>query len=427
MTAHDPNREFAVHVVRRLKEAGHTALWAGGCVRDYLLGRVPKDYDVATDARPDEVRDLFGNRRTHAVGASFGVIIVQAPQDVVNVEIATFRTEGPYLDGRRPEHVSFSSPEQDALRRDFTINGIFYDPVEQQVFDFVGGEQDLGGSVVRAIGDPHDRMREDKLRMLRAVRFAATLQFELDSVTADAIREMADQMLVVSAERIAGELKQMLVDPRRMRAMQLTARVGLLAVILPELAPFLTDSPNTRWDRTLHMLNLLEGPGFELAAAALLHAVRAAEGPHDLEAAGQIVRRICKRLRLSNREIEHVGWLLEHQHDLEEAPRQPLAKLKQILAHPLIDDLLALSRSQILARNADLSSVIFCEEYLRNTPAEQINPAPLLTGNDLIDLGITPGPKFKLLIEAVRDAQLNGEVTTWTAALELAGQLQGNQ
>ncbi len=201
----DRNREFAGEVVSRLKQAGHQALWAGGCVRDYLLGRVPKDYDVATDARPEEVRQIFGHRRTLAVGASFGVIVVRGPRGVADVEVATFRTEGPYLDGRRPESVTFATPEEDAKRRDFTINGMFFDPLAQQVLDYVGGERDLGAGIVRAIGDPHDRVREDKLRMLRAVRFAANLDFELDPITASAVREMADQLTVVSAERITQE------------------------------------------------------------------------------------------------------------------------------------------------------------------------------------------------------------------------------
>ncbi len=238
MTTSSPQREFAIEIVRKLRAAGYEALMAGGCVRDLLLGREPQDYDVATTARPEQVRTLFGHRRTLAVGASFGVIVVLPPRgnDAGQVEVATFRTEGPYLDGRRPESVAFCTPEEDAQRRDFTINGMFYDPIETRVLDFVEGEADLAARVIRAIGDPHDRMREDKLRMLRAVRFTATLDFELDEVTAAAVREMADQITVVSAERIAQELRRMLVDAHRRRAVELCDDVGLLAVILPELA-----------------------------------------------------------------------------------------------------------------------------------------------------------------------------------------------
>ena len=235
MTVNSPQREFAVEVVRQLRAAGHTALFAGGCVRDLLLGRPAKDYDVATTATPDQVRRLFGHKRTLPVGASFGVIIVLGPREAGHVEVATFRTEGPYQDGRRPSSVAFCTPEEDARRRDFTINGMFYDPMETRVLDFVGGEADLSSRVVRAIGDPHERVREDKLRMLRAVRFAATLDFALDPTTAEAIREMAGQLIIVSAERIAQELKKMLVDRHRRRAIELSESTELLPIILPEL------------------------------------------------------------------------------------------------------------------------------------------------------------------------------------------------
>src|SRR5262245_37039879 len=220
MSSTDPQREFAVQVVRKLQEAGFVALWAGGCVRDYLLGHPPDDYDVATSARPEQVRELFGPRRTRAVGASFGVMLVHAPQHsgAHDVEVATFRTEGPYLDGRRPEHVTFATAEEDAQRRDFTINGMFFDPVAETVLDYVGGRGDLERHLVRAIGDPRARLGDDKLRMLRAVRITARFDFALDEATAKAIREMAGEILVVSQERIAQELKKMLVHQRRARA-----------------------------------------------------------------------------------------------------------------------------------------------------------------------------------------------------------------
>jgi poly(A) polymerase len=421
MSVPDPNRAFAIEVVRRLQEANYRAYWAGGCVRDFLLGLSPKDYDVATSATPDEVRSLFGRRQTLPVGASFGVIIVGAPRGVDNVEVATFRTEGPYLDGRRPEHVTFSSPEEDAHRRDFTINGIFYDPLALKVLDFVRGEQDLSAGIVRAIGDPHDRMREDKLRMLRAVRFAAALEFQLDAITADAVREMAEEMHVVSAERIAQEFRRMLVDRHRMRAMQLTADVGLLQVVLPELGALIDAEDDHEWSQTLHMLNLLQDPGFELAAATLLHAVGGTKNVND---AADVVQGICKRLKLSNHESDHIGWLIGHRYDLVNAPNLSRAQLKRILAHRLIADLLALYRVETLATNTDLSSVVFCEEFLDNTPAAEINPPPMLTGDDLIAAGLKPGPHFKAILDKVRDAQLNGEITTPEEAHTLAEQLR---
>ena len=417
MTTTDPNREFACEVVSRLKQAGHQALWAGGCVRDYLLGRVPQDYDVATDARPDEVRQIFGHRRTLAVGASFGVIVVRGSQGAADVEVATFRTEGPYLDGRRPESVTFATPEEDAKRRDFTINGMFFDPVAQQVLDYVGGEHDLGAGLVRAIGDPHDRVREDKLRMLRAVRFAANLDFELDAVTASAIREMADQLTVVSAERITQELRKMLTNEHRARGMRLAQEVALLEIILPELAPLLPaaadETAKAEWERTLNMLHLLQEPSFELAAATLWQALPGQRNLAETAAA------LGQRWRMSNHEIEHVAWLLEHQRRLDDAPHLPLCRLKRLLAQELIEDLLKLMRVERITKELDLGPVIFCEEYLRNTSPEEINPPPLVSGKDLIALGLQPGPEFKELLDAVRDAQLNGEIHTREEALAL--------
>jgi poly(A) polymerase len=438
----DPARQFATDVVRRLRDAGYVALFAGGCVRDLLLQRPAKDYDVATTATPDEVRKLFGHRRTLAVGASFGVVIVlghapsgdgQAPDatspgtrgprpkaraprtipNVLQVEVATFRRERDYSDGRRPDHVEFCSPEEDARRRDFTINGMFYDPVDGRVLDYVGGEHDLAAGIVRAIGEPRDRMREDKLRMLRAVRFAATLEFQLDPATAAAVRDMAPQLNAVSAERIAQELKRMLVDAHRRRAVELCRDLGLLPVIFPELSPLLA-APSPAWDRTLHLLQLLHEPRFEVALAALLHPLPAEP----------TVRNICLRLRLSNEETGRTTWLVAHQNDLRTAPDFSLAQLKRALSHPHHADQLQLLRAKLLAEDADLHPVLFCEEYLARTPPDVINPPPLVTGNDLIQIGLTPGPPFKELLETIRDAQLNGDVATRDDALRLAAQLR---
>lgn len=408
MTSNSPQREFAVDVVRKLRAAGHTALFAGGCVRDLLLGRAAKDYDVATTARPEQVRDLFGHRKTLPVGASFGVIIVIGPREAGPVEVATFRTEGPYHDGRRPASVAFCTPEEDARRRDFTINGMFYDPVDAQVFDYVGGEADLSARVVRAIGDPHERVREDKLRMLRAVRFTATLDFELDAVTAAAVREMAGQLVIVSAERIAQELKKMLVDKHRRRAMELCDDVGLLPIFLPELGRETRDTEAR--ELTLRMLTLLQQPSFELALAALLHSLPARPVTYD----------VCRRLKLSNEETDRVTWLVGHQNDLVDAPVQTLARLKRTLAHPYRDDLISLLRAKLLAADADLRPVMFCEEYLSRTPQSVIDPPPLITGDVLKSLGMNPGPAFKSLLETIRDAQLNDEIASPEQAISLA-------
>ncbi len=401
------SRQFAVEIVRTLRTAGHTALFAGGCVRDSLLGRTAKDYDVATTASPDAVRALFGRKRTLAIGASFGVIMVVGPGDAGHVEVATFRTEGPYLDGRRPESVAFCSPEEDARRRDFTINGMFFDPIEERIFDFVGGEADLSAKVIRAIGDPRERVREDKLRMLRAVRFAATLDFSLDLVTADAIRELSSELIVVSAERIAQELKKMLVDRHRRRAIELACDVKLFRIILPELDPV---QAQDAWNETLCRIELLQRPSFELALASLLL-------PIEDEAQ---VRGICRRLKLSNDELDKTVWLIVHRDDLNDAPELTLSTLKRILAHPYRDDLLRLHRASCLATSSSLATIEFCEDYLKTTSPDVIDPTPLVTGDDLIALGYKPGPKFKTLLETLRDAQLNLEIASREQALELA-------
>lgn len=412
MSTADPKRDFAVEVVQRLHDEGFRALWAGGCVRDFLMGRVPKDYDVATDARPDTVRRLFGLRRTLAVGASFGVIVVVGSQKSGNVEVATFRTDGPYVKGRRPGHVVFSTPEEDAQRRDFTINGMFYDPIAEKVYDYVGGEKDLAAGILRAIGNPANRMSEDKLRMLRAVRFTATLEFALEAATADAVRAQAREIRVVSAERITQELRKMLVDSHRRRATELARQLGLLAEILPELAPALSpglsDKASSEWTHALSRLQLLNEPDFELATAALLL---------TLPDAGTAAHAICKRLRMSNEEIETIGWLLQHVAEILASQTKSLAQLKRLLAHPSALDLLELARVDALARDGDLSPVMHCEELLRQTPHERLDPPPLLSGGDLIALGLEPGKLFRQILDAVRDAQLNEEISTKDEAM----------
>jgi poly(A) polymerase len=331
--------------------------------------------------------------------------MVLAPQGGGQVEVATFRTEGPYLDGRRPESVAFCTPEEDARRRDFTINGMFFDPVKQRVLDFVSGEQDLNAKIVRAIGNPHERFREDKLRMLRAVRFTATLGFSLDPETADAIRAMASDLIVVSSERIAQELKKMLLDPHRRRAIQLTEDVELIRVIFPELDSVRRQS---EWTIILQGLEELRHPTFELAMALLLKELRTQPNP----------RAICLRLRLSNDETDRITWLVAHQSDLDNAPTLSLAKLKQILAHRYRDDLLEMHRVQQVATSSPLGSYQFCVEFLRDTPPEVLDPVPFVTGDDLIAMGFKPGPRFKSILDTTRMAQLNLELLSRDEALD---------
>lgn len=407
------DRQFAVDVVTRLRGAGYVAYWAGGCVRDLLLGQPAKDYDVATDARPEQVRDLFGHKRTRAVGACFGVILVHGPGAVGDVEVATFRTEGPYLDGRRPEHVVYSTPEADAQRRDFTINGMFYDPLQSQVLDYVAGQADLQRRLIRAIGDPLERFREDKLRLLRAIRFAATLQFDLDPLTADAIRTMAAEITVVSAERIAQEWKRMLTHASRLDALRLAAITGLLEHVFPEALPMLGTDAAARqlWELAWSAVAGLDQPRFELVLATWLCGV-----PHYSAAAA---RTMCLRLRLSTEETDRVVWLEEHAKAIDGASEFVLSRLKRLLAHPYVLDLLAMARTRCAAAGLPMTDVEFCETYLRTTPAGIINPPPLITGDDLIRNGLQPGKQFKSLLEAARDAQLENRIATFDDALQL--------
>jgi poly(A) polymerase len=445
-------REFATAVVRTLQEAGFRALWAGGCVRDELLGLTPADYDVATDARPEQVMALF--RRSIAVGASFGVIEVVGPRGRhrkhLTVEVATFRSDGTYTDGRRPDSVTFSSPEEDAKRRDFTINGMFFDPIAGQLIDYVGGKADLDAKILRAIGDPQARFAEDKLRILRAVRIATRFELTVDPATLAAGQAMARQIRVVSPERIADELRKLFIHPRRGRGLELLREFGLLEPILPELTATI-DLPQgppaaptgDLWGHIVRVLDVLEGPtwpqpqpvSFPLAFGALLHDIgkprTVGRTPnrytfHGHEHVGaRMAGEICKRLRLSNDETARVCWLVEKHQYLADALAMRPSKLKPILVHTGIGELLALHRADAIASARSLEHVEFCEKLLRETTPNELNPPPLLSGNDLIAVGLHPGPDFKRLLEAVREAQLDGRIASREQALSLIHALIG--
>lgn len=416
----DPARAFATEVVERLQRAGFPALWAGGCVRDLILGLTPADYDVATGAAPDQVMRLF--RRTVPVGVSFGVVRVLGPKGSGEVEVATFRTDGRYLDGRRPESVVFGTAREDASRRDFTINGMFLDPLQGQVIDYVGGQADLEAGLLRAIGDPAARFEEDKLRLLRAVRFAARFGFTLEPATRAAIRSMAEQVHVVAPERIAQELRRMLTHPTRSTGMALADELGLAAVILPEvlsLRSVLRDTASL-WERMLDRLDALPpSPGFPLALAALLRDVGvplAGEGA-AAETGAKMTAQLAGDLRLSNAERDHASWLVRHARLDLRPGTMPTAAYKRLLASPLIEDLLVLREAELRASGGDISEVADCREYLREQPEGPIAPPALISGSDLIAIGLKPGPRFKSLLDAQRDAQLEGEIQTREEAL----------
>ncbi len=391
-------REFATEVVQRLQAAGYRALFAGGCVRDELLGRTPADFDIATSATPDQLKPLF--RKCNYFGASFGVVEVLGPRgddgEWLKVQVATFRTDGTYTDGRRPDAVVFSSPEEDAARRDFTINGLFFDPVADRVIDYVGGRADLDARILRAIGDPAKRFEEDKLRLMRAARMAARFELAIDPATGAAIRAMASQIRVVSAERIAEELRKMFENEHRVRGVQLLIDFDLLKEILPE----------AKADGIVAAVASLPGAArFPLVLMAVCTGVPAAS-----------FRTIAARLKLSNEERDRILWLAKHRTWLDDAVELPRSRLYPILAHPGSRDLIALSPSA----GAD-----FCTAILERIDPEQLNPPPLLTGDDLLAMGLKPGPKFKIALDTIRAEQFDGLLSTADDARERAQGILG--
>ncbi len=401
---------FAQRIVGRLREAEFEAYWAGGCVRDRLMGRTPKDFDVATSATPRQIRELFGHRRTLAIGAAFGVITVLGRKPVEPIEVATFRRDTSYSDGRHPDSVIFSSAKEDASRRDFTINGLFYDPIDKRVIDFVGGCDDLKLQVIRAIGNPRDRFAEDKLRMLRAVRFSAAFSFQIDAETLAAIREMSGQIDVVSAERIAAEITRMLVDSNRKAALRLMIETSLATTVLPEIVAK-DDNELKQVEESLDVLDRLQNPEFPLALATLLHKLV------DPAAA----RLVCDRWRLSNQQTERTCWLVEQQGCLQRACEMAWSQLQPILISPGIEDLLAMHE----AAGCAAEQISCCREKL-DQPREELDPPPLLTGNDLKDAGIPVGPRYGTLLQQVRDGQLDGQISDKAEAMALVKRLCGD-
>ncbi len=396
--------DAALSVVKRLREHGHQAFWAGGCVRDTLLGHEPSDIDVATDARPERIIELF--TKTRKVGAKFGVVMVR--QGPHWIETATFRSDLDYQDGRHPEQVVFTTAEEDAQRRDFTINGLFYDPVERQVIDYVGGRKDLEVRVIRAIGDPARRFAEDHLRMLRAVRFSARLGFPIEPVTATAIRDQADRINRISPERIREELEKMLVHPTRAGAVRQIADLGLLTHLWPE----------ARWpkDRVAASVNVLghlpERVEFMLAMAALLHEHMPSEAD-----------RICRDLRCSNHQTDRIVWLIEQVDVIHHARALCLPAMKKLIAHPGFDELLELHRAVCLAHGLPLDDNEAARERKASIPPEEVAPPPFVTGDDLINQGLEPGPRFKEILDRLYDEQLDNRISSHEEAMERLEQL----
>lgn len=424
----------AISIARRLQQAGHAAYFAGGCVRDELLGLDPHDYDIATSATPAEVQKIFP--KTLAVGAHFGVILVMEHGHAF--EVATFRSDHEYLDGRRPEAVTFSTPEEDAERRDFTINGMFHDPVADEIIDFVGGQADLKARVLRAIGDPVARFQEDKLRLLRAVRFAARFDCEIDPATWEAVRAHAADIHAVSAERVRGELVKTLVHPNRLRGFDLLDQSGLLGEILPEIEALKgCEQPpqfHPEGDVFVHTRRMIEllppGASATLALSVLFHDIgkpptfryhahedRIRFNGHDRVGA-EMTERVMERLRFSRAETGRVVEAVRQHMVFKDVRNMRTAKLKRFMAREGFEDELELHRVDCLSSHGALDNYDFLKAKAEEFASEPLIPPPLVTGRDLIALGWKPGPHFGPVLEAAQTAQLEGTITTPEDALE---------
>lgn len=426
-------RRLAIEVVRTLRDAGHTAYFAGGCVRDHLRGVEPHDYDIATSATPEQVRALFP--RTVEVGAQFGVVRVL--MDGEQFEVAAFRSDDAYVDGRRPVSVTFSTPEADAHRRDFTINGLFLDPIEDRVLDYVGGRQDIERRLIRCVGDPAARFSEDKLRLLRAVRFAANLDYEIEPATFAAIQRMASEISVVSAERVRDELVKMLTRSGAGRGLRLLDQSGLLTVVLPEVAAMkgVEQPPQFHpegdvFTHTCLMLDALREPSVTLAFAVLLHDIgkpgtfrrapdRIRFDEHDVVGAA-MAETILRRLRFSNDNISRIVACVANHMRLRHAPEMRKGKLKSLLARPTFADELELHRLDCITSHADLTNHEFLVRAQAATPPEIAAPPPLLTGNDLMALGMAAGPGIGALLREARELQLEEKLRSRPDALAWA-------
>ena len=443
MNLSSPKAIEAVRIADTLREHGHSAYLVGGCVRDLILGREPADYDVTTSATPDEVMHIFP--QTYAVGAQFGVVLVPVRQDAPDgapdnyaIEVATFRSDGAYSDGRHPDEVKFSKDTRmDVQRRDFTINGMLLDPDSTEILDYVGGREDLQSGVIRTIGEPHQRFTEDKLRMLRAVRFAARFGYTIDSQTFAAIRELAPQIHQVSHERVRDEILKMLTEGHARRAFELLNETNLLEQVLPEIKKMQgVEQPpqyHPEGDVWIHTLMLLEGLpagcSETLALGALLHDVgkpptfRVAPDRIRFDGHAEIGTRmaeeICRRFRLSNEDTDQVLSLVANHMRFGDVMKMKDSTLKRFFRLPKFEEQLELHRLDCSSSHRDLSLYDFAREKFHTLPAEEIRPTPLITGADLIAAGYQPGPLFKDLLTAVEDAQLDGSISTKEEAMGL--------
>jgi poly(A) polymerase len=426
---------LANSVCSALQQKGFQALLAGGCVRDILLHRNPVDYDVATSATPNQVQLLFPE--SVAVGAQFGVVLV--PRDGIHVEVATFRHDAAYTDGRHPDQVTFArTPEEDVARRDFTINGLLMRHDTGEILDFVGGQADLAARLIRAIGDPARRFNEDKLRMLRAIRFAARFSFQIEPATFAAIQKHAAEIHAVSAERIRDELTKILTEGHARRGFELLQDSGLLHELLPEISAMqgVPQPPeyHPEGDVWIHTLLLLEGLSAgcspTLAWGALLHDVGKPPTFHAPSSAGDRIRfnghaevgttianAICKRLRFSNDDTDQILALVANHMKFKDVGQMKQSTLKKFVRLPYFQEHLELHRLDCSASNGKLDAYNSVRSFLATTPHEIVHPPRLLTGDDLCDLGYTPGPQFQKMLGTLEDAQLEGTLSTKEQAI----------
>jgi poly(A) polymerase len=435
-------RELAERVCRTLREAGHQAYFVGGCVRDILLGREPVDYDVATDATPDRVQQIFP--RSLAVGARFGVMIVtddSSAGEATQVEVATFRSDIGYSDGRHPDRVIYATtPQEDVKRRDFTINALLLDPETNDILDFVGGRDDLSARIIRAIGRAEDRFREDKLRMVRAVRFAARFGYGIEAATFTAILKLAPEIHQVSPERLRDELTKLLTEGAARRGFELLDETRLLHELLPEISrmkgveqPPQFHPEGDVWEHTLLMLaGLPAGCSATLAWGVLLHDVgkpptfTPPSGPNGrirfdrhVEVGTRMAEEICRRFRFSNDDTTQIAALVANHLKFKDVPQMKPATLKRFVRLDRFDEHLALHRLDCISSHGHIDNYEFVVRFLAETPPEQVRPPRLLTGDDLIELGFAPGPSFHAILETVEEAQLNGKVSTREEAIRL--------
>jgi poly(A) polymerase len=406
-------RLFAVKTVRKLRKAGFIAYFAGGCVRDQEMRppQEPHDYDIATNALPDQIQEVFTKGKTLVIGVAFGVITLIGTKATGNIEIATFREDAAYSDGRHPDGVSFCNAEQDALRRDFTINGMFYDPIDEQVIDFVNGRADIVAKIIRAIGIPAERFNEDKLRILRAIRFATTLQFTIHTETLAAVNQFAENLQQVSRERILVELKQILDSNNYQRGLELLLDTGVLAYAVPGLTlPESNQAVN--WQSLLAITAAMPANDF-LSALALIFKTLAPD------AVLFDVRSSLKQMKMSNDDISEICWMVDHVEQFINADSVVWPQIQRLLINSNAAKTLAIATAWSSHHQQSRAGIEFCQQKL-DLPCGQLNPAPLLDGKDLQEMGLQPGPLFSKVLTAVRDAQLMGETTTKSAAAVFA-------